>query len=265
MKNKNTHNKTIWKIILILSIILIIVAILLIGKSFTRHAGHDYKRGELMTTAAVQEIPSVSVSESELPENPIDFKALKKINPDIYAWITIPDTNIDYAVAQSGPDKDDFFYLSHNIEGKYEFKGTIYSEKQNSKDFTDPVTVLYGHNMLDGSMFADLLKLQDKQYFRKHKKIYIYTKGHILTYDLIAAYTYDNRHILNTFDFTDKEDLNTYFESILSPPSMLFNVRKNATLDINSSKILTLSTCTDNDSSSRFLVQGVLISNERTQ
>ena len=258
--NKSKNHKTIWMFIFFLSIIMIIAGLLIL---VNLNSGHDYKRDDLMTTTTSPDIPSLSSSEA-LPDNPIDFKSLKKRNPDIYAWINIPDTSVDYAVAQAGVGKDDFFYLSHNIDGNYEFRGTIYSEKQNAKDFSDSVTVLYGHNMLDGSMFADLLKFQDSSYFKKHKNIYIYTKGHKLTYDIIAAYTYDDRHILNTFDFSKEEELSKYFSSITSPPSMSFNVKENTTLNLDS-KVLTLSTCTDNDSSSRYLVQGVLVKNERTK
>ncbi len=195
---------------------------------------------------------------------PIDFKKLKKKNPDIYAWIKVPGTVIDYAVCQAGDGKDDFFYLNHNIYGDYEFAGSIYSEKQNALDFSDPITVLYGHNMNNGSMFAGLDKFKQEKFFNKHDKIFIYLPNRKLTYRIYATYEYDNRHILNSFDFTDMEVVDSYFQSTLSPKSMVSHVREGVTLSPDD-HILTLSTCVNSNSNLRFLVQGVLIEDERAK
>ena len=90
----------------------------------------------------------------------IDFAELSSINPDIYAWIRIPDTQIDYPVLQR--EEDDTYYLRHNSSGRYAFAGSIYTEEANSRDFKDPMTVLYGHNMRDGSMFQNLHFFEDE-------------------------------------------------------------------------------------------------------
>lgn len=207
---------------------------------------------------------------AKLPENPKDFDKLQKQNPDVYAWIEIPDEDekgnppiIDYPVVQAADDEDDNFYLDHNIDKNYEFAGMIYSQRKNSKDFLDPVTVLYGHNMLNGSMFAKLHEFKDKDFFDKHDTFYVYTPGHILTYTIVSAYIYDNRHILNTFDFSKKKDLKKYISSMTKPKSMVSNVRKNITVGLND-HILTLSTCTSADSQ-RYLVQGVLTNDQFTK
>ena len=92
----------------------------------------------------------------------IDFAELSSINPDIYAWIRIPDTQIDYPVLQR--EEDDTYYLRHNSSGRYAFAGSIYTEEANSRDFKDPMTVLYGHNMRDGSMFQNLHFLRIKHF-----------------------------------------------------------------------------------------------------
>ena len=84
-------------------------------------------------------------------EIPIDFASLKETNPDIYAWIEIPDTNVNYPIVQSADD--DSYYLNHTIDGQEGYPGSIYTEKVNAKDFSDFNTVIYGHDMKDGSMF----------------------------------------------------------------------------------------------------------------
>ena len=104
----------------------------------------------------------------------IDFAELSSINPDIYAWIRIPDTQIDYPVLQR--EEDDTYYLRHNSSGRYAFAGSIYTEEANSRDFKDPMTVLYGHNMRDGSMFQNLHFFEDKTFFAEHPEFFIYMK-----------------------------------------------------------------------------------------
>ena len=84
-----------------------------------------------------------------------------------------------------------------------------------------------------------------------------------LTYKIYAAYEYDDRHILNSFDFSDKTVVKAYFDSTLNPTAMTRNLREDVTLTENDT-ILTLSTCTNNDAT-RYLVQGVLFKDERTK
>lgn len=87
---------------------------------------------------------------------------MKETNPDIYAWIEIPDTNVNYPIVQSADD--DSYYLNHTIDGQEGYPGSIYTEKVNAKDFSDFNTVIYGHDMKDGSMFKDLHKFEDADF-----------------------------------------------------------------------------------------------------
>lgn len=207
------------------------------------------------------EITSPTDINPQLAENPIDFDSLIKKNSDIYSWIYIPDTNVNYPVCRSATD--DNFYLDHDIYGNYSYAGAIYSQFCNSRDYSDRVTVLYGHNMADGSMFADLHKYEDKEYFNKNKYLYIYTEDRKLTYEIVSAFVYDDRHIMNSFDFSDDEVYKDYLDSILNPHSVNSNVREGAELDVDD-KIIVLSTCL-NSGEGRYLVQGVLINDEPTK
>lgn len=117
-------------------------------------------------TAATTEGTTSDSTEEVLPENPIDFKELQNINKDLYAWLKIPGTVIDYPVAQSS-NEDDNYYLHRDYRGNYDFAGTIYSQRHNTKYFVERVTVLYGHNMLDGSMFAGLHQFSNPDFLRK--------------------------------------------------------------------------------------------------
>lgn len=190
----------------------------------------------------------------------INFDKLREINPDIYAWINIPNTMVNYPVAQY-PGDDDSFYLSHNMYGEYSFAGCIYTEKCNKKDFSDPNTVLYGHNMLNGTMFRGLHDFRDKAFFDENPYIYITTADRVLTYEIFSAYEYDDRHLMYSFDFNNKEVFKKYLEYAANPTrAMMYNTRNiKVTAD---DKIITLSTCLGDVDTSRYLVQGVLINDE---
>lgn len=186
---------------------------------------------------------------------PIDFKSLKEENQDIYAWIRIPGTVVDYPILQS--DLDDDYYLNHTVEGKEGLPGSIYTESMNSIDFTDRNTVIYGHDMRDGSMFGELSLYVDSDYMKKHSTVFIYTPEHSYTYKIFAAVTYDDRHILHNFDFSKKEGLSEFLDSLASTRNMNSYIDKDISVD-SSDRIITLSTCNGNDNQ-RFLVEAVFI------
>lgn len=196
-------------------------------------------------------------------QNPINFAELKEQNPEVYAWIYVPGTDVNLPVVQS--TTDDNFYLNHNIDGDYAVEGAIYSQSMNAADFSDPVTVLYGHNLVNGSMFSTLHYFENEDFFAQHDTMYIYTIGHILTYKVVSAYQYDDRHILNSFDFSDPNVVRTYFDYVMAPNSLVENVRQGVTLQ-TTDKIVQLSTCTDtvNHTDTRYLVTGVLTDDQPT-
>ena len=202
--------------------------------------------------------PSETAEPTEpLAENPIDFKELKSVNDEVYAWISIPGTNVDYPIAQSASDNS--YYLHHTIEGNYLFEGTIYSENYNSTDFEDPNTVLYGHTMRkNDAMFTSLHNYTDKDFFDSNRTVYIYMPGQVLEYKIFAAYAYDDRHLMLSFDFEDKTVFKNYLDSIFAVRDMTANIDKTVEITEND-RIITLSTCIDGQDTKRFLVQAVLV------
>ena len=113
---------------------------------------------------------------------PVDFDELQTMNPDIYAWIKIPDTDISYAVLQRDGDDDQEYYSKHSENGAYYSGGSIFSQSYNRKDFSDPMTVLYGHNLRNGRMFAQLNSFSDAEVFESHRYIYVYLQDRMLVY-----------------------------------------------------------------------------------
>ena len=199
-------------------------------------------------------IPQEVLTDAE--DHPVDFAKLKEINPEIYAWIRIPDTNIDYPVAQHAGE-DQTYYLKHDLYGTPQFAGCIFSQEPSAKDLSDPVTVLYGHNMKNGSMFQNLYHFVEEGALEQDPYVYMYTDGHTCVYRIYAAYYYDDRNITQVYDFTDREDLEKYIEETKKPRSMAEQTAKTDEVDI-SDRILTLSTCVAGQPSERLLVQAVL-------
>lgn len=201
---------------------------------------------------------SETVTESAEPEEeiPIDFEELWETNPDVYAWIVIPGMDINYPILQH--PTDDSYYLNHNIDGSTGRPACIYTESLNSKDFTDNNTVIYGHNMRNGTMFAQLHKFEDKDFFDEHREIIIYLPDKVLHYKIFAVHNYDDRHLLYSFDFSDKAVYKDYLESIFSIDDMNANIDTEMTVTEND-KIITLATCVYKKPSLRFHVQAVLV------
>lgn len=194
-------------------------------------------------------------------ETPVDFVELKKKNPDIYAWINIPGTSVDYPVLRR--EDDNSYYLNHTVDEKKSIYGSIYTENYNDTDFADFNTVIYGHNMKNGTMFGTLKKYRDKTFFEQNQYINVYMPGRIMKYQIFAAYVWDNRHILLSLDFSNEGIREAYIDMILSTRKMNANI--NSGLPVTKDdRIITLSTCTGNDEE-RYLVQGVLIYDSREQ
>lgn len=192
-------------------------------------------------------------------EHHIDFEKLAQINPDLYAWIRIPGTQIDYPVAQR--EGDDEYYLNRDLYGKPRFAGCIYTEDENSKDFTDFNTVLYGHNMKNGSMFRELHLFEEADFFAEHEYFFIDTPDGVLVYRIFAAYSSDARHILHSYDYKDQKVRQDYIDEILHVHSVNANLRSDVKLTPED-RIVTLSTCNHGQTDQRYLVQGVLVREE---
>ncbi len=196
----------------------------------------------------------VEVEDDEIPLNPIDFEKIWEVNPDVCAWIQVEGLEvIDYPILQSSPEADDNYYLDHDINGDVKRAGSIYIQKLNKSDFSDRNTLIYGHNMLNGSMFGRLKKFRNSEFFNQNRNIYIYTPDQIMQYEIVSCFIYDDRHILNSFNFSIENECQEFFDQCLNPSSRTKQVFEDATLT-TSDKIITLSTCTSNDSERELLV-----------
>lgn len=209
--------------------------------------------------AALKPVDVIKERGITIPEKSIDWDALRKQNADIYTWIYVPGTQIDYPILQHPDEKS--YYLNHNIDGSEGYPGCIYTQNVNTKDWTDPNTVIYGHNMNDGSMFHDLYKFEDAVFFDETQYLFIYTSDKTYVYEVFAAYPFSNVDLMMCFDYSTPEALLVYFDGIWTNRSMTSHFRETTVL-YGDSRIITMSTCIGGQPEKRYLVQAVLLGSE---
>ena len=184
-------------------------------------------------------------------------------NPDVFAWLTVEGTRIDYPVAQHS--RDDTYYLSHNIDGEETYYGAIFTELVNKKTFEDPVTIIYGHAMLDDSMFGSLDYFAKPAFFNEHESIKIDTLTQHFEYEVLAAHSYTDDHLFHTFELGSREGLRYYLDTLQTRTSDYGGFYRQIATDPKKDRFLILSTCDVAGNDQRFVVTARLKSvKERT-
>lgn len=178
----------------------------------------------------------------------IAYDELKKLNSDYIAWLYIPNTNISYPIVKS---TDNSFYLNHNFLKEESKAGSIFIDS-NVNEFEDRNTIIYGHYMKDGSMFADLHKIYSNP--STTNKIYIATKDGILEYEVFSIFK-DSADINNYQRFWSTDEDYLSYINMLKDKSLI-----NYDLSLNkSNRILILSTCDFTNTNGRLFLISVLI------
>ncbi len=188
--------------------------------------------------------------------SPVDFASLQAINPDVYAWITIPGTSVNYPVVQS--KTDDGFYVDHDSDKTYNINGAIFSERAyNSTDFSDNVTVLYGHNMKSGAMFGELQSLYwDEEFLRENNEIIIYLPDREIHFEIFAATPYSRMHLLYYYPAQKEKAFEKLIEDIYSSRQLSAVLLEDKRPEFGD-QVIVLSTCLSGDNSYRYLLMGV--------
>ena len=184
------------------------------------------------------------------PPIEVDFDKLKSVNEDVVGWIyvdALPD--ISYPIVKG---KDNQTYLHQTYEKNYNFAGTIFVDYENSGDFSDCNTLVYGHNMKNGSMFGHLKKFrEDDKLYKQDKYFWILTPERNYRYEIITAYTTG----VNSDTYTLFKGPGEEFEKYLETIKGYSEIQTDDTDLTIKDRIVTLSTCTGNEST-RFVVQG---------
>ena len=181
----------------------------------------------------------------------VAFEALKKINDEIVGWIYCPGTPINYPLLKAN---DNDYYLHRSYDRSYLFNGSIFVEAKNQPLFLDSNTIIYGHNMRDGSMFEALENWQDPSFYETHPYILIFTPDQDYVVMLFSGYTTSATSDSYQIFSGPGEELDAYLQSAVSQSDFSTSVE----LDPNA-KYVMLSTCSYVFDNSRYVLHGMLL------
>lgn len=244
----------------LLNVFLVLITVFSFYKVYEKL--NDYKKAdntysnleEIYENNLIEESSSITdTSENKdiLSNNNTQFNNnnLYSINNDFKFWIKVDNTNISYPVVQGN---DNSFYLKNDFYKKKSSSGTIFIDYQNNYK-EDKNVVIYGHNMKNKTMFANLEKFKDKSFFNQSNKIRIVEDGTEYIYEVFSVYYTNANNINLIYSFDNDLDFIDYI-NILKNKSLF---KSNLTFD-NDDKIITLSTCND-DNSGRKVVHAKLV------
>lgn len=183
---------------------------------------------------AVQDIANIPEQPQKDKVN-INWKALKEKNPQIIGWIYIPDTEISYPIVQGD---DNAYYLTHTFEKKENYAGAIFLDANANKDLKDRNTMIYGHNVKHGTMFAELEKFKEEKFFKDHPYIYIYTEKQNYRSEVFSMYSTTADSASYNINYRDDKDFMSYIDMIKKESDFKREVKVK-----ENDRIISLSTC----------------------
>ena len=181
----------------------------------------------------------------------VDFKALQKENPDIVGWIYCEDTVINYPVLQ-GKDNDQ--YLHTDYQGDYNIDGSIFVDADNTPGFIDSNTIIYGHHMNSGAMFAGLVNWADQEYYEKHPIIWLLTPEKNYKIVLFSGHHVPSSSSMYDIIKTPGKEMNTFLSEALEMSDFTTDVKLNP-----NARYVMLSTCAYLFDGDRYVLHGVLV------
>ena len=243
----------------IVSNIILVIAIVVFAVSAYKLYGifSEYNKGD-KEYQKIQDLVINTEKKDDTKEETfsVDFEKLLEMNSDVVGWIRFDEpSEINYPVVQ-GRDNEE--YLKRTFEANTNKLGTLFVDVNNPGDFSGRNTFIYGHNMKNGSMFAQLLKYKDDSFYKEHPYFYIYTPdGKVRTYEIFSAGVVKDTSDSYIMDYADDAAFQTYIDYIKQQSTY-----PTSTEVTTASKIVSLSTCTNVRDDERFLVHGVMIKEE---
>lgn len=180
----------------------------------------------------------------------IDFTTLYEISDNVVAWIYDPGMKINYVIAQA---TDNDYYLRHQLNGKRNKNGTIFMDYRNDSDFSDWNTLIHGHNMKSGAMFASLKNYCEPGYYEEHPVMYLYVPGQRYKLELLFGYTTTASDAIYQLPNSKKER-----DAILDKAYCLSTFESNIRPE-ETDRLVTLSTCSHAYDNGRYVVVGRLV------
>lgn len=244
-KEKNTNKK----ITFILNIMILIFAIILIYSGYKIVKWHIYnKRNEEI----IEELTEKAVIKDDVVEESINFKEVLKKNNKTVGWIKVEGTTIDYPVVQASDNK---YYLNHSFDNSYNEAGWVFMDYRNSKDKFDNNTIIYGHSMLNKTMFYTLRNIFAKDWLSNEDyHIVKYTSlKEETSWIVFSVYKIKAENYYITPKFNSSEEYTKWINDMKKRSVKNFDVEVNS-----DDKVLTLSSCYDNNNT-RMVLHAKLI------
>jgi len=176
----------------------------------------------------------------------INWDALKEINPDIIGWIVIPDTRVNYPIVQTNNND---YYLNHLFDKTSNGAGAIFLDYLNDPAINGMNNFIYGHNLIDGSMFAGLKQYRDRAFFNDHKKVLLSTPSMNYELEVIACLVCDADDSIRRFSFSSRADFEGYVRMLLGY-AVINDIPSGEIPD----KIYCFVTCTDTNYAKRVII-----------
>ena len=173
-------------------------------------------------------------------------------NDAVIGAINIPGTDIRYPILQH-PSIDDY-YLNICFDGTDGYPGSIYTNSMEGKTFNTFNTVIYGHNMADGSYFGGLRLFRDPDYLAEHREIEIYGINAKHVYDIFAVVVYNDKRITDYYPDDRVADRKAFLNSLKEDGEEGTILLTDVPVDPNWGHIITLSTCIHNQPDNRLLI-----------
>ena len=180
----------------------------------------------------------------------VDFTSLREINTDVVGWLVSEDGEISYPMVKG---KDNDFYLNHLFNGESNKLGAIFMDYRNNKDYLDKNTLIYGHNMKNGSMFSSLTKYKEQSYYDRYPTMLLYTPMGNFSIELFAGLVLDGNDESVRLVFKDEHDFQRYIELI-----RLNSTFKSDRVVEADDRIITLCTCSNEFNNARYALYGRL-------
>lgn len=185
----------------------------------------------------------------------VDFELLQAENKDIVAWIYCEDTVINYPIVQG---EDNQYYVRRLIDGSYNTAGTLFLDFRNSGDLSDCNSIIYGHNMTNDTMFGTLVEYKDQAYYEAHPTLWILTPERAYRIDLLAGLVTSSDDLSTYCFYGDTSELHAGLEKSIAASTFDAGVTDFSAID----QIVTLSTCTYEHPTARYVVIGSMTAAE---
>lgn len=239
----------------LLAVFLVSTAVILYVKREYRISGELYSEAARQYTVRAEEEEVDPASQTSAPVQ-VDFDTLLAENSDIVGWIYCEDTPIDYPVVR-GADND--YYLHRSYDGTYSASGSIFADVNNREGFVDCNTIIYGHHMKDGSMFASLSKWADQEFYEDHPVIWLLTPGQDYRIVLMSGCTTSAHADIYTIYEEPGEEFDHYVEAVLAESDFQPALHPEGT-----GRYVLLSTCAYVFDDARYVLFGELVPADST-